>query len=34
LPGGGSIPMMYGAGAFFLLTVGAAAVVARAAWDL
>jgi hypothetical protein len=26
--------MMYGAGAFFLLTVGAAAVVARAAWDL
>jgi hypothetical protein len=33
LPGGGSIPMAYGAGAFFLLTVGAAAVVARAAWD-
>ncbi|KRT71209.1 MAG: hypothetical protein XU15_C0002G0382 [candidate division NC10 bacterium CSP1-5] len=34
LPGGGSIPMTYGALAFFLLTVGAAAVVARAAWDL
>ena len=34
LPGGGSIPMVYGALAFFLLTVGAAAMVARAAWDL
>jgi len=34
LPGGGSIPMAYGALAFFLLTVGAAAMVARAAWDL
>lgn len=34
LPGGGSIPMTYGALAFFLLTVGAAAIVARAAWDL
>lgn len=34
LPWGGSIPMAYGAAAFFLVTVGAAALVARAAWDL
>ncbi|MFQ5801821.1 MAG: hypothetical protein ACE5JQ_02870 [Candidatus Methylomirabilales bacterium] len=33
LPWGGAIPMTYPAAAFFLLTVGAAAVVARAAWD-
>lgn len=34
LPWGGSIPTNYPAAAFFLLTVGAAAMVARAAWDL
>lgn len=34
LPGGGSIPTNYPAAMFFVLTVGAAAMVARAAWDL
>lgn len=34
LPGGGSIPMTYAAGAFLVLTIGAGAMVARAAWDL
>jgi hypothetical protein len=34
LPWGGSVPMAYGAAAFFLVTVAAAALVARAAWDL
>lgn len=34
LPWGGSIHTNYPAAAFFLLTVGAAAMVARAAWDL
>lgn len=34
LPWRGSIPTNYPAAAFFLLTVGAAAMVARAAWDL
>lgn len=34
LPWGGSIPTTYPAAAFFLLTVSAAAMVARAGWDL
>lgn len=34
LPGGGLIPTNYPAAMFFVLTVGAAAMVARAAWDL
>jgi hypothetical protein len=34
LPWGGSIPTSYPATAFFLLTAGALAMVARAAWDL
>lgn len=34
LPWGGSIPTSYPATAFLLLTVGALAMVARAAWDL
>ena len=34
LPWGATISTSYPAAAFFLLTVGAAAMVARAAWDL
>lgn len=34
LPGGVSIPMAAGAWVFFLVTVAAAAIVARAAWQL
>lgn len=33
LPGGGTLPMGIGAWIFFLITVAAGAVVARAAWD-
>lgn len=34
LPWGGSLPMAYGAAAFFLVTIATAALVARAAWNL
>ncbi len=33
LPGGGGVPTATGAWVFFLVTVAAAAIVARAAWD-
>ena len=33
LPGGGVIPMRLGAGIFFLITLAAMAVLARAAWS-